>query len=189
MRNKIVLDTETGGFNERKNPLLSVSLIRLLPDLSPGETKTIYILPRPGTVISEEAAKINGYTPEKWAERGAVPLVNAMKDMFDWVGSESTAVAHNAKFDKRFVDYNFNEARVPSCFHPRWLCTFEASKKFTASRQIKVDSHGLDSMVQLTGLYKVGHVREIHEADEDALMCARLYKYMYDDVFRGEIDG
>lgn len=174
----VVLDTETGGFSTPRNPLLSVSLVELTADLDPGRILTVYMHPLPGQVVDEGAAKVNGYTPEKWAARGAVSLTEGIQRICAWVTPGSKAVAHNAKFDKRFLDASFTACKLASPFLPEWSCTWEGMKMIQKSMGIPMENHKLDTLAQLTGMYKVGHVRETHEASEDALMCAHGYKWL-----------
>ena len=106
MSDLIGLDTETGGIYPAVNPLLSLALV---PSWDAPET-TIYILPEPGKIIGPDAARINGYTPEVWAERGAVPLHRAMLMLAAHLErlfsekKEARLVAHNAGFDRSFLE-------------------------------------------------------------------------------------
>jgi DNA polymerase III epsilon subunit-like protein len=175
---KVSLDTETGGLDPAVAPLLSVSLVELTASLDVGRIATIYMNPLPGQTVHPKAAEVNGYTPQKWAERGAVSLREGMDRMLEWVVPGSKAIAHNASFDKRFILAALAACKYESPFLPEWSCTMEAMKLISRRNNIRFPNWKLDSLVQATGLYKVGHVREIHEAEEDAIMCAQGYKWL-----------
>lgn len=61
------LDTETGGLTPGKDPVIEIATI--LADLEGKELARFEskISLRPGDVVSPEAAKINGYSPDVWS--------------------------------------------------------------------------------------------------------------------------
>ncbi len=65
----IALDTETGGTRPGTHALLSIAAVASWRD----EAFIVYI--EPGNhLVDPAAARINGYTPELWDERGCLPL-------------------------------------------------------------------------------------------------------------------
>ena len=98
----IALDTETGGLDAAECALLSIAAVPSW-DAPPF---SIHILPVGR--IDSKAAEVNGYTPEGWQKKGAVPLKVAMLEMQRWLvdvrqGKLFEMAAHNAGFDVLFM--------------------------------------------------------------------------------------
>jgi DNA polymerase III epsilon subunit-like protein len=92
----IAIDTETGGTNPSKSALLSISACHLADR---SKNFTVFIQPAEGLEIDAEAAAVNGYSPELWKERGAVPLLDALRRFKAWLPySGNDPLAHNAGF-------------------------------------------------------------------------------------------
>lgn len=81
-----------------------------------GPMQTVHLLPR--GPVSEGAAKVNGYTPEEWARRGAIRH-------FDWQDATNLqnmldgqiVGGHNTKFDLDMVAATFKRANIK---RPDW---------------------------------------------------------------------
>lgn len=81
----LVIDTETGSLDPRTGALLDIAAVELR-DGEVGRTFRRRVLPGLGLVIEPEAAACNGYTPELWAEMGAVSEEDAIIDFLNFVG-------------------------------------------------------------------------------------------------------
>jgi len=174
----VSIDTETGGFKSTTDALLSVALVEHNPDLSPGRSMNVFLLPEPGKVINEGAAKVNGYTPELWAARGAVPLVQGMQQIKGWLTPGSRAIAFNAPFDRDFYTHNESMAKVATGLAPDWICALKLFRALVKRANYEVQNHKLDSLAQVSGHWKVGHVRGDHQALDDAIACAVGYQWI-----------
>jgi DNA polymerase III epsilon subunit-like protein len=125
---------------------------------------------KPTKPVSSEAAKINGYTPEKWKD--AISIEHGLKLMFPliegarWAGS-------NPNFDRQFVQQAARNAKLE---FPR-LSSF---RMIDTNAMIEpwifhgiIPRAGLDELIKLFGLPP----REAeHSALEDALMARDVYK-------------
>jgi DNA polymerase III epsilon subunit-like protein len=165
----IAIDTETGGLDPSRCALLSISCVS-----SRGPTFSRHIYPPQGDVDAR-AAEVSGYTPEKWIERGAVPLKQALDEMREWfkeVNNEKTAevVAHNAKFDQDFI----HQAVIRTGFGVRrsieWTCTKKRLSNFKAKRYM-TGTAKLDDLGTLSGFWQLEPRLSAHDALQDARCC------------------
>lgn len=173
----IALDCETGGFVAAKHALLSLAMVELDQYMMPTDRRlSLYILPEPGMTVEDDAARVNGYTPEKWEERGAVPLKIAMGKAAAWLPQDSHALAFNAQFDKRFVNIAEAMSGIQNRLGREWVCAYEKAKALTPVLGISVPNHKLGTLATLAG-YQWGP-DGAHTAIEDALACAKVYKWL-----------
>lgn len=176
----IGLDTETGGIYPAINPLLSIALI---PSWEAPET-TIYVLPEPGKVIDAEAAAINGYTAELWAERGAVPLHRALL-MFGLSlqhllaeKKEARLVAHNAGFDRSFLEEATRNYQVELPGRYQWECSMMEMGSLINDGVIPPGGRSLARLGELAGLWPVGDRPATHDVTEDARAALQGYRWL-----------
>lgn len=174
----IAIDTETGGFKPAENSLLSITLIELDDALVPKRDLDLFIIPEVDRVISEDAAKINGYTPELWLERGAIPLREAFTRIADWVVPGSIALAHNAPFDRSFVVHQEQKLGIHLGLAEGWLCSLAKFRALTGPLRLVTRNHKLDSLAALCGHWGPDFVRGAHGSKADALACAAGYRWL-----------
>lgn len=182
----IAIDTETGGFEPAANALLSIALVQLDDALMPVRDLELHILPEPNRTIEEGAAKINGYTPERWAERGAIPLRDAFLRVDAWlreVGAEGAqALAHNAPFDYRFVAHSEGLLGMRLPLVTPWICSCSAFKAACPRLLLRPLNHKLETLARLSGHWGPDFVRGDHGAKEDALACAAGYRWLQGEL-------
>lgn len=177
---EIGIDTETGGIYPAANPLLSVALV---PSWDAPET-TIYILPEPGKIIEAAAAKVNGYTPEVWAERGAVPLHRAML-MFAATlqqllaeKKEARLIAHNAGFDRSFIEEGARPFQIELPGRYQWDCSMHELGSLIRDGLIPRGGRSLARLGELAGLWPVGCRPSLHDVTEDARAALHGYQWL-----------
>lgn len=167
----IAIDTETGGLDSSECALLSIAAVPSW-DAPPF---SIHILPVGR--IEEKAAEVNGYTPEEWARRGAVPPKVAAFEFQRWrYQLESRCfdlAAHNAGFDALFLLAFQQRTGVDLALPGIWHCT---KIKLQALREDGVlppgDNH-LDDLGTLSGFWDM----EPRAAHHDALQDARCVRH------------
>lgn len=98
-------DTETGGLSEIDHDIVEIAVCRMRHRIEENDLLCIdtlhrYIKPRKS--VSPEAAKMNGYTPELWAERGAVFIEEVLPDI-DGLLAGATPAGQNPIFDMKFL--------------------------------------------------------------------------------------
>lgn len=180
----IAIDTETGGFDPATNALLSLTAVELDADLQPGRMLSLFIEPEPGQAISPEAARINGYSPEAWKERDAVTLGQAMAALASWLPRDAEALAHNAPFDKAFVDAAAARTKRRIWLHPRWRCSCMTMLAVNDALRCNWPNAKLDTLGLLCGFWKDGE-RGTHAAEADALACAAGYRWLLQLIRKG----
>lgn len=174
--NLFFFDCETGGLNPAVADMVEVACIVTDPSgqhvLNEYSAKVI-----PKKPVDPGAARINGYTTEKWASE-AIDLDIAMVKMLG-LGRDSVFVAHNTPFDWSFFE----------------MAMAQRSQRWNG------DYHKIDTVALATPLLKAGHVpnlklvtlsahfgieHEAHRAMGDARACREVYlklMEMYVSVF------
>lgn len=115
----LVLDTETTGLSHQADKIIELAMLLVSVDLVTGlpfgPVALFEGFEDPGMPIPAIAKEITGITDEMVAgQRIDDGLVQAMVAQADWV------VAHNAGFDRPFV-----EARFPGFAAKAWACSFK----------------------------------------------------------------
>lgn len=119
MRKFVVIDTETGGFNAGSDALLSVGLA-LFVDGAHVESREFYVCD--GRPANPEALKINGIDMAVVKRVGVSPkdaLAYIRMMTSAWGVAQPMLVAHNAPFDRRFLEQLVKDAGA------RWFDVFD----------------------------------------------------------------
>ena len=176
----IAIDTETGGLFPSINPLLSISIV---PRWT-MEPLTFYIEPMPLESIHPEAAALNGYSHDLWMERGALPMGHAMqrfhKVLGDCLAAQPGALilAHNAGFDRAFVDEAYRVSDYQPPHRHQWRCSMQLMAQCMDLGLIPEGKLSLDRLGGLCGLWPVGGRPKVHESHQDALACLHGYQWL-----------
>lgn len=162
----IYIDVETGGFDRKKHALIEVGWALLDAGLQPITGDSICILPEPGFEVTSGAADINGYTPEIWEERCAVPLATARERIHQVLSPYAglPKLAHNAaSMDKPWIEHYFPFLSPPGS---SWVCSKEMLRKYLKRQGIAVEkgSLTLDNLCKIAGYHRVDR----HSAMEDS---------------------
>jgi len=123
----VVVDIETGGFDEKLNPLLEICAIIVgIKDnkFYPKQTLHFHLNPFTNCEINPAAIKFNGIDIDN-PFRGAVSEKNALKQIFKAINKElieqkctrSILVGHNAFFDLGFLKSATNRTKLKTPFH------------------------------------------------------------------------
>lgn len=111
----VVIDLETGGFNNRTDALLEIAAVFLRMDadgtLSRGESIAFHVIPFPKANIEPAALEVTGIDPFH-PLRPAIPEADALQRVFREVRREvrdagcrrAVLVGHNAHFDLGFLN-------------------------------------------------------------------------------------
>lgn len=129
MSRVIVLDTETTGLDPKTGhrlvELACVELVELTPT---GETFHRYI--HPDREIDADAERVHGISLASLAGAPRFHQPEVCDAFIDFVG-DSPLVAHNAAFDRGFVNAELERAGRAPFLEPRWVDTLKlAQKKF-----------------------------------------------------------
>ncbi len=164
MAREIVLDTETTGFDPRTGDrMIEVGCIEIEDLLPTG--RTFHRLINPERLIPADAIKVHGITDDK--VRDAPRFREMVHELMDFIG-DAPIIAHNAQFDRAFIDHEFTLCgRV--CFEEhRWIDTLQlAQKRFPGM------ANSLDALCKR---FKISLVeRSLHGALIDARLLAEVY--------------
>lgn len=114
----LVLDTETTGLSHASDKIIELAMLLVQVDVATGQpfgpVETFEGFEDPGMPIPEVAKQVTGISDDMVrGQRLDDAQVRALVDHADLV------VAHNAGFDRPFV-----EARFPGFAHKAWACSF-----------------------------------------------------------------
>lgn len=167
-------DLETGGLNQRVHYPIQLAYIKLVHSNDPYEmqvdcTAEFKLKLPDGYVVSEQAAKVNGYKPEIWA-KSEVDRVAAYKEYLS-VLAWSCFGGQNPGFDHKFLDEDFYRLGL------EW-------PRLSYYGLVAVDSHArmlrllryVENVKQetLCRFFKLGE--QTHDALDDILQCAEIYR-------------
>lgn len=173
----VAIDTETGGLLPGYHALLQLAAV---PSWD-AEPFNVWIWPD-GHEIDPESVPITGYSVEAWREREAVSLSVALDRFSKWLDtapvqpSKLTPLAHNAGFDRAFIDaaYRYIGRRSPLGY--RWRCSQAAMGYLIDAGELEPGSTSLNALAGLCGLEREDD--KWHDALEDARLCMAGYAYL-----------
>lgn len=124
----VVIDVETGGFNESDDALLEVAAVMIDMDnhgqFSPGKSFFRALQPFYGSHLDKASLKINKIDPFN-SSRNALPESEALRQLFGFTGKAldehcctlAILVGHNAFFDLKFLNAAAKRCSLDSPFH------------------------------------------------------------------------
>ena len=161
---EIVLDTETTGFDPKTGDrLIEVGCIEIQDLLPTG--RTFHRLVNPERLIPPEATKVHGIKDADVAK--APKFHEIIPDFLEFIG-EAPLIAHNANFDRNFIDFEMNRYAVKPPPADRWIDTLQlAQKRFPGM------PNSLDALCKR---FKISLVdRTLHGALIDSRLLAEVY--------------
>lgn len=164
MAREIVLDTETTGFDPKTGDrLIEVGCIEIEDLLPTG--RTFHRLVNPERSIPPGAVAVHGITDDK--VRDAPKFAAIVDDLMEFIG-DAPIIAHNAQFDRNFIDFECRRCDRPLIDGSRWIDTLQlAQKRFPGM------ANSLDALCKR---FKVSLVeRTLHGALIDARLLAEVY--------------
>lgn len=186
----IALDTETGGLDSAECALLSIAAVPSW-DAPPFN---IYVLPV--GLIEAKAAEVNGYTPELWEQKNAVPPKSALFELQLWLEARRLEhkrfdmAAHNAGFDSLFMSAVQQRTGVDLELPGIWHCTKIKMQRMRENgfgywpRGCRLDDLGL-----VTGFWKQETRSKEHGALQDARCCKHGLLWLRNLEKEGRVDG
>lgn len=155
-----VVDVETTGFGH-EDRIVEVAVVHLSPD---GEiTDEFATLINPVRAVG--ATRIHGITASDVAQ--APPFAAASAAVWRMLAGR-VLVAHNASFDRRFLEAEFNRCGASLASFPA-MCTMQMSDSYLSN----LPSRKLPDCCHAAGIELSGH----HSALADARATARLLAY------------
>lgn len=164
MSREIVLDTETTGFDPKTGDrLIEVGCIEIHDLLPTG--RTFHRLVNPERLIPPDAIRVHGITDDK--VKDAPKFHEIVADLKEFIG-DAPLIAHNAQFDRNFIDFEFKFCGHSLIEEGRWIDTLQlAQKRFPGM------PNSLDALCKR---FKVSLAdRTFHGALIDARLLAEVY--------------
>ena len=161
---EIIFDTETTGLECLKGDrLIEIGCVELLNRISTGRSFHAYINPR--RLVSPESFLVHGLSDEFLRDK---PCFDAIVDEFaDFIG-DSTLVAHNAAFDRSFINMELSLCRRTGLEEHRFVDTL-----VLARRRHPNGPNSLDALCARYGID--ASARTKHGALLDAEILAEVY--------------
>ena len=164
MSREIVLDTETTGFDPKTGDrLVEIGCIEIQDLLATGRTFHRFV--NPERLIPPDAIKVHGITDDK--VKDAPKFHEVIDDLMAFIG-DAPLIAHNANFDRNFIDFEISRIGRTPPPQDRWIDTLAlAQKRFPGM------PNSLDALCKR---YKISLVeRTLHGALIDARLLAEVY--------------
>jgi len=169
---RIYLDTETTGLDPTVNEVIEVAIVREeveYPYTGPGKLTLMWsrkVAPQHIETAEPVALKVNGYTPEAWAN--ATPFSAIAGELVEHLKG-GTLIGHNPKFDTGFIAAELKRAGVDARISHRTIdTTTVAYMAWGLDGNLKLS---LDSLRDHLGLSREG----AHTALQDALDCREVF--------------
>ena len=120
-----VLDIETTGLNPERDAIIEIAVIRSESQNGSTRERVLNESVRPSGNIPKQVRELTGITNEMVAEADTIdevlPRVAAFVD-------DAPIVAHNAHFDRRFLEHNARLLGVTFAEN-EWVCTMRMAKR------------------------------------------------------------
>ncbi|WAC47304.1 DNA polymerase III subunit epsilon [Asticcacaulis sp. SL142] len=174
MAREIVFDTETTGIDPRAgHRLIEIGCVELEDLLPTGRSLHRYMDPE--RIIEADATRIHGITNEMVA--GKPKFADLAEEFLNFVG-DSRIIAHNASFDRGFINMELERlGRVPLP-ETQWLDTLEIARNVFPGMANSLDA--------LCRRYNIS----LAERDKHgALLDARLLADVYLELMGGKERG
>ncbi len=175
----VVVDVETGGFNEKKDALLEIGALNLTIDqrghLTISDTYACHVEPFPNANMDPKSLEINGIDPFH-PFRFAKPEDKAIREFFKFVSTamkqngctRAIMIGHNTTMDLNFINAAADRNRITrNPFHP--FSTFDT----VSLAGLAYGQTVLSRAVEAAGLE--WHSGKAHSALYDATKTAELF--------------
>ena len=161
---EICLDTETTGLKpEEGHRIIEIGAVELIDKVPTGKEYHVYI--NPEREVPQEAVNIHGITNEFLADK---PLfADIAEDFLAFIG-DATLVIHNAEFDRRFINAEFERLGIAPIERSRCVDTLQMARAAFPGAPAS-----LDALCKRFGIDN-SH-RELHGALLDAQLLAEVY--------------
>ena len=172
----VVVDVETTGLDPERDRVVSVSMLRARfsalqrnPDHLEGDT--LDALFNPQRDIPPAATRVHGIMNEDVADRDT--FARSAQKLRDFIGNRPI-IAHNAAFDKAFLNAEFKRAGVKTLWRNKSHCTMLRYQELQGGQR---QGSSLDAVAQQLGV--PGRSSGLHQADEDVRITCEIARDFY----------
>ena len=163
MAREIILDTETTGIDPRDHRLVEIGCVEVEDFIPTGRTFHHYV--NPERVIEADAERVHGISNAMVA--GKPRFAEVCDALLEFVG-DAVLIAHNAAFDRGFINAELERAGRAGPPDSRWVCTLQLAQKRYPGMHNSLDALCRRYSVSLTE-------RDKHGALLDARLLAAVY--------------
>eukprot|EP01039_Chlorochromonas_danica_P013582 gene13582-15748_t len=126
MTREICLDTETTGLDPKTgHRLIEIACIEIEDYIPTGKSFHRYI--NPDRDIDPDAERVHGISRASLLDKPRFEDRAVSGEFLDFIG-DATLVAHNAAFDRGFINAELERAGLAALPPSRWTCTYELAK-------------------------------------------------------------
>lgn len=124
---EIAFDTETTGLDwDKDDRIIELGAVELINHVSTGKTFQTYI--NPGRPVSEATIRITGITDKDLKDKPGFEDPSIVDAFLEFVG-DSLLVAHNASFDRGFLNMELKRCKREPIPEDRWVDTVMMARK------------------------------------------------------------
>lgn len=135
-KREIILDTETTGLDpESGHRVIEIGAIELVNKVQTGNSYQVYL--NPERDIPEESFRIHGISAEFLQDK---PLFKQEVDRFLQFIGDSPLIAHNARFDKNFINSELKKIGRETIDDARFIDTMQLARSYFPRRRISLDA-------------------------------------------------
>jgi DNA polymerase-3 subunit epsilon len=164
----IILDFETTGLSpDNGDRAIEIGAVKLENGVV---TESFQELMNPGRPVSSFIEDYTGITNGMLST--AAPCSEVMSRFADFIQGQNL-VAHNASFDKRFLDSELK--RISSGYDGQFTCSLLLSRRLNQN----APNHKLGTLINYKGIASSG---SFHRALYDSQMTAKLWLAMLEDI-------
>lgn len=174
----VVVDVETTGLSPETDRIVSVSLLRVCFATLDRQTNyhrlegdTLDATVNPQCSIPAAATRVHGITNADVADAG--PFAEAAPQIRDFIGTRPI-IAHNAAFDKAFLNAEFKRAGVKTLHRNKSYCTMQ---RYQAMQDGRRKGSTLEEVAQYFGI--PGRRSAVHQASEDVQIACAIAGMFY----------
>jgi DNA polymerase-3 subunit epsilon len=166
MAREIVLDTETTGLDPRQgHRLIEVACVELHDFLPTGRNFHVYIDPERD--IDPDAERVHGISRAHLTGKPVFAHESVAHEFLAFI-ADAALIAHNAAFDRGFLNHELDRAGHPILPEPRWIDTLALAQKRFPGMHNSLDALCKRFRISLSE-------REKHGALVDAMLLAEVY--------------
>ncbi len=163
---EIAFDTETTGLEwDKDDRIIELGAVEMVNHVATG--RTFRALVNPGRPVSAKTVEITGITDEMLADKPAFEAPEIVAAFLAFVG-DAALVAHNAAFDRGFLNAELARCGRPPIPEPRWIDTVALAR-----RKFPGGSASLDALCRRFDISLES--RTLHGALLDAQLLSQVY--------------
>ncbi len=163
---EIAFDTETTGLDPRNGDrVIEVGAVEMINHVA--TSRTFRMLINPGRQVSESTIRITGLTDDILADKPVFEDPSVVDALMDFIG-DARIVAHNASFDRGFLNMELERCGRTAYPEERWIDTLAIAKKRFPGAPASLDALCRRFDISLDS-------RTLHGALLDAQLLADVY--------------